>query len=236
MQIIPVIDLLDGVVMHAKKGERQHYQPIKSLLTNSCKPLDITAALLDYYPFQQLYIADLNAIQKLSGAHETNYSIVESITQHFPNLRLWIDAGISNHTELNIWNKLHSNLIFASENFSGIGNFVALKNQHNANFVLSLDFMPNGYQGPAELVQDSTYWPRDVIVMALENVGTNQGINIKLLNEIMPRATGYNIYAAGGIRDLGDLTMLKIMGVQGALIATALHQKQLTTQQLESLV
>lgn len=235
MQIIPVIDLLDGVVVHAKKGERQHYQPIKSLLTNSSKPLDIVTALLDYCPFQQLYIADLNAIQKHGESYETNYQIVESIKQHFPNLKLWIDAGISNKTELNIWNKLHSNLIFASENFSRIGNFVSLKNHQNSNFVLSLDFMPTGYQGPAELLHDSAYWPDDVIVMSLANVGINQGVNIKLLNEIMLRATGSNVFAAGGIRDVNDLNMLKKRGVHGALIATALHQKQLSTQQLASL-
>ncbi len=236
MQIIPVIDLLDGVVVHAKRGERRHYQPIQSFLTSSSKPLDIVAALLDYYPFQQLYIADLNAIQKLKSTYETNYPVVESITRQFPNLKLWVDAGISDQTELNIWNKLHSNLIFASENFSGIGNFLALKNQQDTHFTLSLDFMPTGYRGPAELLQDNSYWPDDVIVMSLANVGTNQGVNIKLLNEIMPRATGFNLYAAGGVRGLDDLTMLKKMGVHGALIATALHQKQLSAQQLESLV
>ncbi|MGB7816442.1 MAG: HisA/HisF-related TIM barrel protein [Methylotenera sp.] len=235
MQIIPVIDLLDGVVVHAKRGERRYYQPIQSFLTNSSKPLDIVAALLDYYPFQQLYLADLNAIQKLNGAYETNYSIIESITQHFPNLKLWVDAGISNQTELNIWNKLHSNLIFASENFSRIGNFLALKNQQDFSFTLSLDFMPTGYQGPAELLRNSAYWPDDVIVMSLANVGTNQGVNIKLMNEIMPRAAGFNIYAAGGTRSLDDLAVLKKIGVHGALIATALHQKQITYQQLDSL-
>ncbi|HNV89177.1 MAG TPA: HisA/HisF-related TIM barrel protein [Methylotenera sp.] len=235
MQIIPVIDLLDGVVVHAKGGERQHYQPIQSFLTSSSKPLDIVAALLDYFPFQQLYIADLNAIQKLKNTHETNYSVVESITRYFPNLKLWVDAGISNQTELNIWNNLHSNLIFASENFSEIGNFLALKIRQDTHFILSLDFMPTGYRGPAELLRDSAYWPNDVIVMSLPNVGTNQGVNIKLLNEIMPRVTGLNIYAAGGIRSLDDLTLLKKMGVHGALISTAFHQKQISAQQLESL-
>ncbi len=230
-----MIDLLDGAVVHAIKGERHHYQPIKSLLTHSSKPLDIVAALLDFYPFKQLYIADLNAIQKLDDSNTTNYQIVESIKQHFPNLKLWIDAGICCKTELNIWNKFHSNLIFASENFSRIGNFVSLKNHQNSNFVLSLDFMPNGYQGPAELLQDSAYWPNDVIVMTLANVGANLGVNVNLINEIIQRAAGVNVYAAGGIRDADDLNMLKNMGVYGALIATALHQKQLTYQQLDSL-
>jgi phosphoribosylformimino-5-aminoimidazole carboxamide ribotide isomerase len=232
MQIIPVIDLLNGLVVHAKQGARQHYQPINSLLINSSKPLDIVAALLDYYPFQQLYIADLNAIKKLGS---TNYSIIESIAHYFPNLKLWIDAGISNQTDLAIWSNVHSNLIFGSENFSRIGNFLALNKQLNSEFVLSLDFMPDGYQGPIELLQSSTYWPDDVIVMSLANVGTNQGVNTALINKTLQLAQNRNIYAAGGVRDVGDLIKLKDMGAHGALIATALHQKQITYQQLDSL-
>lgn len=232
MQIIPVIDLLNGLVVHAKQGARQHYQPINSLLINSKKPLDIVAALLDYYPFQQLYIADLNAIQKLGS---TNYSIIESIANYFPNLKLWIDAGISNQTDLAIWSNIHSNLIFGSENFSRIGNFLAIKSKQGSDFTLSLDFMPNGYQGPVELLQDSTYWPDDVIVMSLANVGADQGINTALISKALQLASNHNIYAAGGVRDMSDLMKLKDMGARGALIATALHQKQLTYQQLDSL-
>jgi phosphoribosylformimino-5-aminoimidazole carboxamide ribotide isomerase len=226
MQIIPVIDLLNGAVVHAKQGVRQHYQPIKSLLTHSSKPLDIVAALLDIYPFQQLYIADLNAIQKLSD----NFNAIRTISQKFPQLKLWIDAGI-NSTPLNA----HSNVILGSENFSELGIFLAYKKQQKNHFILSLDFMPNGYHGPAELLESSQYWPKNVIVMSLENVGANQGANINLLKEVLQRAPTRNVYAAGGIRHARDLTTLKEIGVHGALIATALHKKQLSTNEIKSL-
>jgi len=232
MQIIPVIDLLNGLVLHAKRGERQYYKPINSLLINSSKPLDMVAALLDYYPFQQLYIADLNAIQKLGDNH---YNIIESIAHYFPNLKLWVDAGISNQAELNIWSKFHSNLIFASENFSRIENFLTLKNLQQFNFILSLDFLVNGYKGPVELLKNSQNWPKNVIVMTLANVGTNQGVNTIQINEVLLLAKDHNIFAAGGVRNMDDLIKLKDMGVHGALIATALHQKQFTYQQLDSL-
>lgn len=234
MQIIPVIDLLNGVVVHAKKGERQHYQPIQSLLTSSCKPLDIVAALLEIYPFTQLYIADLNAIQKTADAYKTNYNVIEAIAQRYPDLRLWVDAGISNNHELGAWGELNVRLVLGSENFATIDNYCSLKH-HEKNFVLSLDFMPRGYQGPAELLTQNEHWPQDVIVMSLANVGTNQGANIPLLGEILNRKKDLNVYAAGGIRDVGDLMLVKQIGVQGALLATALHQKQITTKALENL-
>lgn len=232
MQVIPVVDLLNGIVVHAKKGDRQHYQAIQSSLTKSSQPLDIVSALLDLYPFEQLYIADLNAIQKLEKNDTTNYNVIESITQQFPHLKLWVDAGISNNTELNIWRKLDIRLVLGSENFSSLDSFRLLN--HDKNFVLSLDFMPQGYQGPIELLTQHEYWPQDVIVMSLECVGANQGVNSALLKEIVNNTDGCNIYAAGGVRGSEDLTMLNNMGIHGALVATALHLGQLSKQALNT--
>ncbi|MDI1362391.1 HisA/HisF-related TIM barrel protein [Methylotenera sp.] len=234
MKVIPVIDLLNGVVVHAKKGDRAAYQAIHSQLTPSSQPLDIVAALLDVYPFQQLYIADLNAIQKLEASHENNYNVIASIKAVYPALELWVDAGISNNAELNFWLGLDARLIIGSENFSHIKNYTSL-NIQDKNYILSLDFMPLGYQGPTELLTNTEYWPQDVIVMSLSNVGANNGVNIDLLNKTMARAKSFNIIAAGGIRNADDLVMLKEMGISAALLATALHQKQISTEQLESI-
>ncbi len=231
MQIIPVIDLLNGAVVHAQRGQRQYYQPIKSLLTHSNKPLDIVAALLDVYPFSQLYIADLNAIQNQGD----NFSVIRAIAQKFPQLALWIDAGIHSTPLFAHVSMMQTSVILGSENFSELGNFLGFKNQQKNDFVLSLDFMPNGYQGPAELQESSQYWPQDVIVMSLANVGANQGFNTHLMQKIMALAAGKNVYAAGGVRNTEDLNALKKMGAHGVLIATALHQKQLSSDEINSL-
>jgi phosphoribosylformimino-5-aminoimidazole carboxamide ribotide isomerase len=230
MQIIPVIDLLNGAVVHAQQGQRQNYKPIKSLLTHSSKPLDIVAALLDVYPFSQLYIADLNAIQQFGD----NFNAIRAVAQKFPQLMLWIDVGAHSIQPIT-----HSGVILGSENFpndiSGLENFLAYKNQQKERFVLSLDFMSNGYQGPAELLESSQYWPQDVIVMSLQNVGANQGANANLMQKMLTLASGKNIYAAGGIRHVEDLIALKNMGVHGALVATALHHKQLSADEIKNL-
>jgi len=232
MQIIPVIDLLNGAVVHAKKGDREHYQAIQSQLTASSDPIAVVTAMLAFHPFTQLYIADLNAIQKTTGSVSTNYSVIEAITQHFPNLVVWVDAGISTQTELSLWQALNVRLVIGSENFTLISDYAALQH-HRQNFILSLDFMPHGYQGPIELLANTHYWPRDVIIMSLANVGTNQGVNQALLTEVIKRAKHFNVYAAGGIRDVADLLMLKKMALCGALVATALHHKQISSEALE---
>jgi phosphoribosylformimino-5-aminoimidazole carboxamide ribotide isomerase len=234
LKVIPVIDLLDGIVVHAKKGERASYKPIQSQLSTSSNPLDIVTALLGVYPFEQLYIADLNAIQKLNGKYENNYAVIAAIKQRYPTLELWVDAGIGNNTELSLWQKLNLRLIIGSENFANISNF-GLLNIQDSDFILSLDFMPQGYQGPAELLTNTEYWPQDVIVMSLLNVGSNDGTNIELMRDSISRAMGFNLIAAGGIRNSDDLIMLQSIGVETALIATALHQKQISTEQLLTL-
>lgn len=234
MQIIPVIDLLNGVVVHAKKGDRQNYKAMQSLLTHSSNPLAIIAALLEYYPFQHLYIADLNAIQGLNNDHK-NVEVIQSITQHYPKVRLWIDAGLTHKTALDHWCNRNFNVVLGSENFSDLEHFLDVSNPLHPNWVLSLDFMPNGYQGPATLQENTQYWPKDVIMMSLANVGANAGVNTELLEKFKQYATHFNLYAAGGVRGMDDLTILKQAGIHGALIATALHQKQLSYSQLEEL-
>lgn len=234
IQVIPVIDLLNGVVVHAKKGDRQHYQAIQSKLSVSTNPVAIVTAILALYPFTQLYIADLNAIQKTAHSDYTNYSLIESITQEFPNLVIWVDAGVSNQSELNLWGKLNIRLVIGSENFTKIDDYCLLTH-HKTNFVLSLDFLAQGYKGPTELLTNTDYWPQDVIIMSLANVGTNQGVNQKLLKDMINQAKHANIYAAGGIRDIADLITVKNMGGCGALVATALHHMHISREDLEEL-
>ena len=234
MQIIPVIDLLNGVVVHAKSGERQRYQPIQSTLCNGHDPLIIVQALLDFIPFTQLYIADLNAIQKLEAQYTTNFRVIEAIAKKFPQLNLWVDAGISNNTALHDWQALNVRPVIASESFATIEQYLSL-NLAEQPHILSLDFFPQGYVGPAELLINNDYWPEDVIVMSLANVGVNAGVNTPLMMEIKARAHHQNLIAAGGVRNVDDLKALKTLGIQHALIATALHQQQITAAQLAEL-
>lgn len=232
MQIIPVIDLLDGTVVHAKKGDRKNYHAIQSLISGSSKPFDIVAALLQYHPFKQLYIADLNAIQKTGN---NNLEVIKNIAQHHPGLELWIDAGINHTPEFALWSGCNFNVILGSENFSDLDNFINIRKQLDSKFILSLDFMPDGYHGPQELLQNAGYWPEHVIVMSLPHVGANQGPDLGLIDKFRQHSQRHKLYAAGGVRSADDLNRLQQAGVDGALLATALHHKQISQAELEYL-
>lgn len=63
MQIIPVIDVMGGIVVHASGGIRDQYQPLQSVLTSSCEPIEVISELLARYKSKIIYIADIDAIR-----------------------------------------------------------------------------------------------------------------------------------------------------------------------------
>jgi phosphoribosylformimino-5-aminoimidazole carboxamide ribotide isomerase len=233
MQVIPVIDLLNGEVVHAKKGLRQTYQPMHSPLCSSSDPLTVVAAIMAMHPFKQLYIADLNAIQKLPNKTRSNYASIAQISHAYPELELWLDAGFQHSADLLKWQTLNVSIILASENFHDMQDYLALSQQHE--FILSLDFFSDGFHGPKALFKQTEDWPERVIIMSLSDVGANQGFNKARLVEIMQSNKGSRLYAAGGIRDEQDLLSLKALGVHGALMASALHNQQISGASLTKL-
>ena len=231
-----MIDLLNGLVVHAKKGIRSEYQPIQSALTNSSQPVDIVKAFQSLHPFKTLYIADLNAIQGLQNTGECHLQILEMIHQLFPDLTIWLDAGINSASKAEKWSSDYIQIVLGSESFSSIAQYQSLTSKLMRSFTLSLDFSPKGYLGPEALLQDSQHWPAEIIAMTLSQVGANTGVDIQILQSILSKAGKQGVYAAGGIRDINDLLQLKQQQVvKGALIASALHNKQLTSKDLANL-
>lgn len=235
MHIIPVIDLKDGVVVHAKLGHRSHYLPIESQISTSSMPLDIVAALLELYPFQTLYIADLDAILGVGEHRDT----IETICQTYPQLTIWLDCGIRQMNDRALYLDKQIKPVVGSENIQSLQDYRAISYACQSKHVLSLDYTATSYMGISELHDAARFWPDDTICMTLNAVGSNQGIDFERLNTLIKmngtRKSGSRIYAAGGVRNLNDLRTLAGMGITGALIATALHNKQLTADDIKSL-
>jgi phosphoribosylformimino-5-aminoimidazole carboxamide ribotide isomerase len=63
VRIIPVLDVMNGVVVRAVGGHRSEYRSIVSKLTTSTDPVAVAKALLEVSGADELYVADLDAIQ-----------------------------------------------------------------------------------------------------------------------------------------------------------------------------
>src|SRR5947209_18137679 len=89
MEIIQVIDLKGGAVVHAKHGQRHSYQPIVSRLASTSAPDDVLAGLLRVHSFATIYIADLDAIEK-NGDHS---QCIAALAGSYPSIESWLDAS-----------------------------------------------------------------------------------------------------------------------------------------------
>lgn len=190
---------------------------------------------MDVYPFDTLYIADLNGIQSIENTSISHRTCIDEIHASYPGLTIWIDAGINSLERAMEWSSPKTQLILGSEAFVSLAEFQQLTSALNSPFHLSLDFIGNHYTGPQALLESPQLWPDKVISMTLANVGANQGANQKLIMELLKKAKQSAIYAAGGVRNIQDLHLLKTIGTTGALIASALHNKQITRVDLEAL-
>ena len=232
MQIIPVIDLMQGQVVHAKFGLRSQYQPIQSNLCDSSAPLAVVASLLKLYPFQTLYIADLDAIVGI-GDHD---EVIELITETYPQLTIWLDSGIRQVNARALYKTKQCRPVVGSENIANLQDYRAISYACESQHILSLDYSATSQLGIQELHETARYWPDDIICMTLNAVGGGQGPDLARLNAVIQinktRKNPSNIYAAGGVKDSGDIVTLASLGISGVLIASALHNQLISAQDL----
>ena len=224
MKIIPVIDLKAGEVVHARRGDRDSYRPIVSPLCTGSRPLDVVAGLLDVYPFDTLYIADLGAIQG-EGDHGDQ---IAGLAATFPQLQLWVDSGLGDIAACRAWlARGLGTLILGSEALDDAAVARGLRDETAERLVLSLDFRGDRFLGPPKLAARTQDWPNRLIVMTLSQVGSGAGPDFARLDDIASRAGGRQIFAAGGVRGGEDLIELARRGITGVLVASALHDRRI---------
>lgn len=230
MDVVPVIDLKSGQVVHARQGARDRYRPIATPLAPSSGPRDVVAGLLGVYPFARLYVADLDAI---AGTGEHGGALAD-ITEAWPGLELWVDPGIGDEGAARAWlGRTPANLVIGSESQHDSAVVRALAG--HPRMLLSLDFRDETFQGPSELLRDAALWPARVIVMTLARVGGGAGPDLARMAEIVRQAGARAVYAAGGVRDAADLHALAQAGAAGVLVATALHSGAIGASDLAAL-
>lgn len=239
MKIIPVIDVLNGVAVHAVRGLRKQYQPLKSILCPSSDPVEV-ASEFKSLGFDYLYLADLDAI--LGGpANFTLYNGIKDTT----DIDMMVDAGISDKekaekmleagvSKMVIGTETLNDLTFVNESIKSFG-----KNR----VIVSLDLKEGKLVSVSEAVKSmkplhlatelQKIGVTSVIVLDLARVGAYRGVDKSMIKDVLDK-TRLEVWVGGGIRGINDLEELRDMGVYGALLATALHVGKLTAKELKS--
>jgi phosphoribosylformimino-5-aminoimidazole carboxamide ribotide isomerase len=230
MEVIPVLDLKRGVVVHARMGRRDQYRPIETPLASTSSPLDVARGLLAIHPFETFYIADLDAIEHAGD----NDAALTHLKTELPNLVFWVDNGVADLARANSWLDAGlGNLVLGSE--SQRDGSLVRRLSRDDRVILSLDYRGDAFLGPAAMLSDAADWPGKIIAMTLARVGSANGPDLDRLSAIRARAPDKLIYAAGGVRDPSDLAALRRAGIAGALVASSLHNGKLTGAQLARL-
>ena len=227
MLIIPVIDLLDNRVVHAKGGLRRAYRPVQSVLTGQATLHAVAHAYCRLFSFATLYIADLNAIQH-KGDHARQ---ILALAGQYPEREFWLDAGLEMIKTGRFNGVKNIRLILGTENRVSEQEYKRLLSAYPA-LILSLDFNRAGQPEDRGLHANASLWPERVIVMTLDRVGADGGAATTEIRQILKRNRHSLVYAAGGVRDIEDIKQLGLIGAEGVLLASALHNGAITRRAL----
>lgn len=242
-EIIPVIDLMHGQVVHARRGDRQAYQPLQSSLVDGCDPHEVARALIEATGARRVYIADIDAIRGKGGKEGGNRNgggngrareegtadhsaLIAELAASHPTIEWWVDGGFADAVPaLALQRATGVTPVFGTETMCNYG---ALRKFRNARIeaVLSLDYRRGVPLGP-DWAFDHTEWPARVIAMELARVGAEEGPALHLIRTLQSIRPGIDIVAAGGVRNREDLMALDQIGVTGVLVASALHEGRL---------
>jgi phosphoribosylformimino-5-aminoimidazole carboxamide ribotide isomerase len=240
MRVIPVIDLKDGVAVHAVRGDRERYRPVRSRIADGSDPVRLARAVRERFGLDELYVADLDAIAGGTGSPD----VIAALAR---DARVMVDAGtvaapaIARLLELGV-----ARVVIGTESLPGAQAFRRLATElPEAPLVLSVDMRGgevlspdpalSGIGAADALERLADAGAREAIVLDLLRVGSGEGPDVTLIDELHARFPDIQLLAGGGVRDAADLASLAGAGAAGALVATALHSGAIGADELRAL-
>lgn len=228
---LPVLDLRQGRVVHAVRGEREHYQSVCQLGLPSDRPVDVANWYTKNYGFQEFYVADLDAIQ--SGQPDlTPLRPLMTADRTF-----YVDAGWSVESLL-AWDfstLQYGTLIpvIATESLKQLQTLDELFKVAPSQAVLSVDLLAGELCSPhlrsvdpAVLVERAYQTGfRHFLLLDLRDVGLQQGpSSLNLLQRLKACCPDALFWGGGGIRSVADLVHMRQSGFSRTLVATAFYR------------
>lgn len=234
MRCIFVLDILNGAVVHALRGERSRYQPIASFsrVVSTSEPLAVLRALCP----REVYVADLNL---LTGRGDN----LEMIGEISKSAKAMADIGISRLDDLDRLPPTISPILGTeTAPLSLIKEAAANLIERGSKIVVSIDMKKGkllagdpdlAEREPIDLLQSLNHLDLGAIILLdLDRVGASEGLDTPFL-EAAAASSEHPLILGGGIRGEDDLAALEVMGFAGALVATAVHSGQIPLSRIQ---
>ncbi len=240
MQIIPVIDIRNGVAVRAVGGRRDEYRAIESCLTASVEPAAVLTALQDHFQMSSCYVADLDAIER---AQINRCTIAEMVRT---GVSLIVDAGVTTIEQIESLLEIGvSKVVLASESVADLTTLTSfLQSIDCESLVFSID-LKHG-----ELLVKDPLWKGlsplklaqfvlehgigQLVVLDLAAVGTGHGVpTLNLCREIRNLSSDVTIISGGGVDSHQCIQRAADAGLDGLLIASALHDGRISYSDMD---
>ena len=239
-KVIPVIDVLNSVAVHALKGERNSYKPLQSKLFNTSDPFNILKFFETNYKFRDFYIADLDAIINKNP----NLQLLKKILRTL-RINIMIDPGIVDFEDVLLFSKYNiDKLIIGLETVGNLGIIEkALNIMGKGKLIVSIDMYKEKVISNARGLRNKNIIEitkvieeigiKELILLDLFRVGQKMGGIPPQYLEIQGSFEG-NIYVGGGIKDYKDILNYKNLNFAGVLIATALYDGTIDIEEVNN--
>jgi phosphoribosylformimino-5-aminoimidazole carboxamide ribotide isomerase len=241
LRVVPVIDLQAGTAVHAVRGERERYRPVRSALAgDDGDPLALARAFRSELGLDELYVADLDAI---GGAGEHG-ACISALARE---ARVMVDAGVGEPARAQtLLDRGAHRVIVGTETLSGPraldrllaelpDGAVILSIDLRNGRLLSPDARLAGLAALDAVAQLHRPGLREAIVLDLARVGSGAGPDVALIGAVHAAFGDLELLAGGGVRDVEDLRALVAAGAAGALVATALHTGVIGAAEIDGL-
>ncbi|HEX2450633.1 MAG TPA: HisA/HisF-related TIM barrel protein [Gemmatimonadales bacterium] len=239
MEIIPVIDIVRGVAVHAQGGDRSAYPPVKSAVAPD-HPGDAVAlvrAYRDVLGAVACYVADLDALQ--GGPVQRGLIRELAAFQTGFSGELLVDAAASGPDgALEVLSCGASDAIIGMEtlrSFADLKAIVAVAGSNRVIFGLDLrlgapiinpllDDAAGAHPDPMALTgQAVDAGVTSILVLDLARIGSGCGVDLGLVDALRRRYPHLRLLAGGGVLTRKDLERMEDAGCDGALVASAIH-------------
>jgi len=223
--IIPVLDIMNGMAVSGKSGERETYIPLKTIFHPSSNPYKIANALKDAGA-KRIYIADLDAIEN----RKPNYDIIKKINQKLP---VMLDSGVNTVNKSEEALEIAEKVIIATETLQSVDDLIDILDSNNKDrFIISIDIKDNEIfskhldMNIEDIVKKmSKINPHEIILLDISRVGTEKGVNHAIIKKFLKLDS--SLIIGGGITSK-DIEELEKLGLNKFLVGTALHANKLS--------
>ncbi len=227
MRVFFVIDLMNGRVVAAERGEREKYRPVaeKSEIVETSDAVELVKAVKPKY----LYAADLDSIMGRGTNVETLIELSRMVDE------MIFDAGVASINDLEALRGVDGKVILPTETFD----LYEIRGEDVSGYYISLDFLNEKlldasgrfreWRDAVEFV--NTLNPEGVIVLTLGNVGTLSP-NFELVENVI-NVCEHPVLLGGGIGGIDDLLRAKEIGCSGVLVSTAVHRRKIPVEVIQ---